>query len=692
MGNQNNRPLSVVEQINQFDPMIFPEAAEETDALRKKLQITKDFKIIEAPAITPENQQLRQAVTEHNVAQFRELSARPGFNINAELDEKRRTAIQICALYPSITMLKEIMAFPHVALNHLDRNDKTALHILCLAYCHKMKTLQHGPEFDELKAATLEMTYVLANDPQINIDLKDSKGRTVGMLAALTGVAGFLQVFIARGTNFNLQDNLGRNSVHYACLSGDISCMDALLSTGASFDVPDLLGKRPIHYAAEGNNLRICKLLKSRNVKIDEKTNASLTPADLASDLDVKWYLENRFTNETHPYEIDFCNKYKQVPVLGSARIGMQMCPGRNKKNWRRHLDIDLNCALQQGIQTIVTLVRTEELVSMKIPHMLSRIRELGMESVHFPIIDKWIPDDLLAMIKCVLEMVSQVKRGRVMLVHCNGGKGRTGLLVVACLMALGMGLDEGVDLIREARPGMIYNPAQLVYLRKYRGMMEQYNWFREEKGEREFEALWQLNVQQKQQQLQTPSIVSVLTPQAVPILQSMVNQQQMQPSLPNRTYDKELPPVVPLMLPPSNSQPPQLPPQSPSTVSPNLPPQLPPQNPALPPQLPPQNSAPSLPPQLPPQNPGLPFGPAHYPPPSGDPPQVQPSTNPFLPGNNSGTSPRANALPVTPSGHSSSTPQPSSATLSPPPQLPPRDRKLPPTPQHQRTSVEEGI
>jgi protein-tyrosine phosphatase len=52
------------------------------------------------------------------------------------------------------------------------------------------------------------------------------------------------------------------------------------------------------------------------------------------------------------------------------------------------------------------------------------------MESIHFPIIDKWIPDDLLAMIKCVLEMVSQVKRQRIMLVHCNGGKGRTGMLL----------------------------------------------------------------------------------------------------------------------------------------------------------------------------------------------------------------------------------------------------------------------
>lgn len=71
----------------------------------------------------------------------------------------------------------------------------------------------------------------------------------------------------------------------------------------------------------------------------------------------------------------------------------MSMCPGRNKKNWRRHLDRDIkgnsfydrkrvllmSCKeiQKQKIQTVVTLVQTEELVSMGIPNMLSELTKV---------------------------------------------------------------------------------------------------------------------------------------------------------------------------------------------------------------------------------------------------------------------------------------------------------------------------
>jgi len=51
------------------------------------------------------------------------------------------------------------------------------------------------------------------------------------------------------------------------------------------------------------------------------------------------------------------------------------------------------------------------------------------------------------------------------MLVHCNGGKGRTGLLIVACLKHLGISQTDATNKIRKARPGMLHNPAQQAYL-----------------------------------------------------------------------------------------------------------------------------------------------------------------------------------------------------------------------------------
>jgi len=39
----------------------------------------------------------------------------------------------------------------------------------------------------------------------------------------------------------------------------------------------------------------------------------------------------------------------------------------------------------------------------------------------------------------------------------------------VAAMMALCMDQDEGIRIIREVRPGMIYNPAQILYLHAYK-------------------------------------------------------------------------------------------------------------------------------------------------------------------------------------------------------------------------------
>jgi len=85
--------------------------------------------------------------------------------------------------------------------------------------------------------------------------------------------------------------------------------------------------------------------------------------------------------------------------------------------------------------------------------------------------------------------------------VHCNGGKGRTGLVVVSCLVMLGtlifsltlcsnvnrllmvipyfVGLDpsEATDVVRASRPGMLYNPAQILYVRALKAYLTGQLW-----------------------------------------------------------------------------------------------------------------------------------------------------------------------------------------------------------------------
>lgn len=50
--------------------------------------------------------------------------------------------------------------------------------------------------------------------------------------------------------------------------------------------------------------MALCKFLKFKYVRMDVPMNNGKLPAELASDLDTKWFLENRFTNETHPFTV----------------------------------------------------------------------------------------------------------------------------------------------------------------------------------------------------------------------------------------------------------------------------------------------------------------------------------------------------------------------------------------------------
>jgi len=190
-----------------------------------------------------------------------------------------------------------------------------------------------------------------------------------------------------------------------------------------------------------------------------------VSPHDLATNNEVLWFLEDRFTAITHPFKIDFV----EHPVLKSSKIGMSMCPGRNKKNWRRDLEADLSVIVAKKVQCIVSLVRQEEFDSMGIPHFHTRCHDLGIETIHFPIVDKWIPSSMDELVDTVRKTVVRVNEGKIILVHCNGGKGRTGLIVSAVLVTLGMEPHDAVQVCRDARSGMIKNPAQLLYLRRFK-------------------------------------------------------------------------------------------------------------------------------------------------------------------------------------------------------------------------------
>jgi len=117
----------------------------------------------------------------------------------------------------------------------------------------------------------------------------------------------------------------------------------------------------------------------------------------------------------------------------------------------------------------LVSLVRHSEMLEIGTPNLLKEVEDKSMESIHFPITDKWIPHSMPKLISLVEVIINKLKESKTVIVHCNGGKGRSGTIVVATLVGLGQKVDNAIKVVRKTRSGTIKNPVQISYLRRFK-------------------------------------------------------------------------------------------------------------------------------------------------------------------------------------------------------------------------------
>jgi len=185
----------------------------------------------------------------------------------------------------------------------------------------------------------------------------------------------------------------------------------------------------------------------------------------------------NVFTSETHPLQVDFIPS-EYLPT--NSRLGLCMCPGRNKKCWRRDLTQDLDRIKQCQTQTLVTLVTEHELHKMGIASYLEVVQSdpYQLQSFHFPITDKSLPRDREEFCNLIDFIVKELVAQRTVVVHCNGGKGRAATVCTAVLVALRMHkistcerylekVGDAIEVVRKTRGGgTLKNPLQIIWLK----------------------------------------------------------------------------------------------------------------------------------------------------------------------------------------------------------------------------------
>ena len=176
-------------------------------------------------------------------------------------------------------------------------------------------------------------------------------------------------------------------------------------------------------------------------------------------------------TSASHPYTIDFIlpELFSQhIPSSTPLTLGMSYLPGRCRSSYQRSLSDDIE-RIQSfyQIDMVVSLLPFHQLEEMKVANLEEIFIERNLKYLIFGWRDKWIPNEntLRDLLEVVETIVQNLRDGRRVLVHCFGGKGRTGVVIVAVLIRLGIPFPTAIDLIRTSRKGCIHNPLQLFYL-----------------------------------------------------------------------------------------------------------------------------------------------------------------------------------------------------------------------------------
>ena len=161
----------------------------------------------------------------------------------------------------------------------------------------------------------------------------------------------------------------------------------------------------------------------------------------------------------------------------GPGRLGLTYAPGKCGRapvsgiEWQRDLDTDLErLRHHHGTDVLVSLMEGFEYEDLKVPQLFEGAKARGIEVLHLPIVDGFAPSDDLA--TAVIDLVERVRTGlaagEIVVIHCRGGQGRTGMLAAALLTTYGHDAEAAIAIVRRAQPKAVESATQQRYVEAF--------------------------------------------------------------------------------------------------------------------------------------------------------------------------------------------------------------------------------
>jgi hypothetical protein len=121
------------------------------------------------------------------------------------------------------------------------------------------------------------------------------------------------------------------------------------------------------------------------------------------------------------------------------------------------------------GVDTVVSLIEGAEERDLQLEQEALFCRTYGIEFVSFPIRDRNVPGSPDAVTSLVDWIISDLRRGLGVVIHCRIGIGRSSVVAACVLHALGHRFDTLFPILSRARGVPVPDtPAQVDWVRRY--------------------------------------------------------------------------------------------------------------------------------------------------------------------------------------------------------------------------------
>jgi protein-tyrosine phosphatase len=117
--------------------------------------------------------------------------------------------------------------------------------------------------------------------------------------------------------------------------------------------------------------------------------------------------------------------------------------------------EMDLLELKNRKIDIIASLLERKELTALKIANLFELIKKYNFSHYYFPIKDKSAPKNKLQLHRFLDNLCDEIQKNKNILIHCNAGLGRSGLIAALLCKKLGI-VEEPISFIRQYRPGAI--------------------------------------------------------------------------------------------------------------------------------------------------------------------------------------------------------------------------------------------